>query len=97
MGKKSRRVKSTPTQRTMEQRQSEIDTLRDKLDSLGLGPETVPEIKTFFETTVKDFILHGAPHSGSFPLQGFKRVMEYTLSNRLAIEVSFNLRYKEDV
>ena len=34
MGKKSRRVKSTPTQRIMEQRQSEIDTLRDKLDYL---------------------------------------------------------------
>ena len=85
------------TTRTPEQRQSEITTLREKLDSLGLGPDSVKEVDTFFKTIVKDYLQFGAPASGSFPLPGYKRVLEYTLSTRLVIPVSFNLPYREDI
>ena len=100
--KKSRKsttgsTKTNPTLRTAAQRQSEIDTITTKLDGLSLGPDTLPEVKQFYDTIVKDYLLYGAPASGSFPLPGCQRVFQYTLSNRLIHPVSFNLAYREDV
>ena len=96
--KKNKKIKGPKTtDRTLEERTHEIEVLREKLESLELGPERIPEIDDFFKNQVQQYLDLGIPACGYFPLVGCKRVLHYRLSLKKMHEVAIELKFNDDV
>ena len=96
MGKKSRRTKNKVIiLRTKEERITEINTIKNKLATLGLG-EGISEIKEFYQEMDK-FIETGDNVSEKISLLGFQRIIEYNFNNNKKYQLFTNLKYSEKV
>ena len=79
MGKKRRRGEKVPKKlKTREERKLEMDTIKDKLTSLGLSKE-MPGIDIFYER-MEEFIENGESWSGKIQIVGCKRLLDIILT-----------------
>ena len=80
--------------KSCEKRQEEIQTIRDKLQSLGLSCEN--KDIALFEKYLSEFE-KGFSSSGEIRLEGLKRRLQYKLSCQNHIASSVLLKYDETV
>ena len=73
----------------------EMQGLYGKLKSLGLSKE-IGGVDTFVEKG-RGYVRGGSSDSGSVPLPGLKRHIDYVFSNRKQVACTINLRYDEHV
>lgn len=83
MGKKSRRVRTSPVEKTLDQRREETRSLRQQIQDLGLGSGN-PDIATLFSHLDK-FVESGEAWTGKVPLLGHDRVAEMVLTTRSGV------------
>ena len=83
MGKKSRRVRNTPPEKTLDQRRDETLQLRQQIEDLGLGSGN-PDIASLF-TQLDKFVKTGEAWTGKIPLLGHGRVAEIVLTTRSGV------------
>lgn len=95
MKKNKVKKKQKVTIKTLEERQNEINTIKNKLSSLGLSEE-FKSIKLFYKECEK-YVENGYGWSGKIKLNGLKRVLEYRLTTRKNLECSITLKYDETV
>ena len=96
MGKKSKKPKNhVVTFRSQLERIDEIEKIKVKLKTLGLG-DGIPEIDGFYKETGK-FIETGETISGKIAISGFKRVLEYNFNNNKKYSLSINLKYSDSI
>ena len=93
--KNKKKKKQKVSIKTLEDRQNEINTIKNKLSSLGLSEE-FESIKLFYEECEK-YIKYGYGRSDKIKLNGLKRVLEYRLTTRKNLECSITLKYDETV
>lgn len=93
MGKKSRRPKKEKRYRTLEERRTELNRLRVKIDSLGMG-EGIPEIERLFRD-METFEKTGETICQDVPLLGFHRRLCYSFSNLYHKELVVQLPYED--
>lgn len=80
MGKKSRRVRVTLPEKTLDQRSEETLRLRQQISDLGLGSGN-PDIASLF-AQLDQFVETGEAWTGKIPLLGHGRVAEIILTTR---------------
>ena len=97
MGKKSRRrEKKAPKElKTVDERREEMDTIKEKLSSLGLSEEM--EGVAFFYERAAYFIETGESWSGKIKLEGCKRILDLILTGTKGKECLAGLLYDETV
>ena len=97
MGKKSRRrEKRVPkVLKTMEERRGEMDTIKEKLSSLGLSEEM--EGVALFYKRAAHFIETGESWSGKIKLEGCKRILDLILTGTKGKECLAGLLYDETI
>lgn len=93
--KNKKKKKQKVSIKTLEERQNEIKTIKNKLSNLGLSEE-FESIKLFYEECDK-YVENGYGWSGKIKLNGLKRVLEYRLTTRKNLECSITLKYEETV
>ena len=93
--KQKKQKKQKVSIKTLEERQNEIKTIKNKLSSLGLSEE-FESIKLFYEECEK-YVENGYGWSGKIKLNGLKRVLEYRLTTRKNLECSITLKYDGNV
>ena len=95
LSKKEKKAKKEKNIKTIDDRKTEINTIKDKILNLGLSIEFEP-IKLFYEECNK-YIEEGIGRSGSVKLNGLKRILEYRLTTRKNLECLITLKYDENV
>jgi hypothetical protein len=97
MGKKSRRrdKKGVKVLKTMEERRSDIDTIKEKLTSLGLSEE-MDGVAIFYKRA-EHFIETGESWSGKIKLEGCKRILDLILTGTKGKECLAGLLYDKTV
>ena len=96
MGKKNRRkIKKQKEYKTLEERKREIDTIKKKLENLGLTQEMDP-IKEFYLKT-QQFIDTGEPWCGKIKIHGCKRILSAVLTSSKNKQCTTALLYSEHV
>jgi hypothetical protein len=88
--KQERELKKLATQRTKEERQTEINTVFGKLTELGITRE-FPGIDEFYKLA-EDFIAFGNPMSGKIKVPAINRDLHYLLNNNKKHEIKVLLR-----
>jgi hypothetical protein len=86
---------SSQNERTAMERLTELQALYGKLKSLGLSKE-IGGVDTFVAKG-REYVRSGTSDSGSVPLPGLKRRIDYVFSNRKRVVCTINLRYDEHV
>lgn len=81
--------------KTKEERMSEINPIKAKLDELGLSLE-FEGIKQFHQI-INEYVENGISWSGVIKLNGLKRVLEASLPMRHHVKCTVNLKYDENV
>ena len=91
MGKKSRRVRNTPPEKTLDQRRDETRRIRQQIEDLGLGSGN-PDVATLF-SQLDRFVETGEAWTGKIPLSGHGRVAEIILTTRTGVTSSVCLAH----
>ena len=81
--------------RTAMERLQEVQSILAKLESLGLSKE-IAGVAAFLQTG-REYVRSGESRSGSVPLVGLKRHIDYVLSGRKHVACTVNLRYDDSV
>ena len=81
-------LKKQQNQRTIEERQIEIDKIYSKLQEIGITREMVEE----FNTIAQNFIDLGVSASGAIKLPELHRVLVYLLTNDKKHQISTMLK-----
>lgn len=89
MGKKNRKSKKEVVLKTIEQRNKEIQEIKDKLNILGLS-EDLSRITNIFEI-MDNFIETGESVSGKILIPEYKRKIEYVFNSKENIKCKLNL------
>ena len=71
--------KKLENMRTKEEREVEINKMRDEIKKLGLPTETPGLVK--FNKLVEEYVNYGSHAQGVIPLHGFGREIVYILTN----------------
>lgn len=95
MGKKSRNQKKEKQFKTREMRKEEIYIVKKKIEELGLS-EQMEGIKEFYKL-FEEFKETGESRDGKIKLIGFKRILNYILTNTVGKKCLVNLSYDERV
>ena len=95
MAKKKARTAPAVAQRTAMERLQEVQAILAKLETLGLSKAN--EGVAAFLQVGREYVRSGEPRSGSVPLVGLKRHIDYVLSNRKHVACAVNLRYDSEV
>jgi len=97
MGKKNRRreKKSPKELKGEDERRAEMDTIKEKLTSLGLS-EAMEGVDTFYGHAER-FIETGESWSGKIKLSGCKRILDIILTATKGKECSAALLYDKNV
>ena len=97
MGKKSRRDRGPREKKLKDEpaRKSDVEVAKKKIESLGLSPE-VEGIKEFYDICDK-YINSGEHYSGKIQLNGFKRILEYTLPQTYQTDIGLVLKYDKNI
>ncbi len=97
MGKKSRRreKKGPKLLKNESERKLEVDTIKDKLTSLGLSEE-MPGIDLFYARAA-EFVKTGESWSGKFKVSGCKRILDIILTSNKNKECLAVLLHNEEV
>lgn len=95
MGKKSKKPKKEKVNKNKDERLKEVQTIKDKITGLGLSGE-VEAINNFYQLLDK-FIEDGESCNGKINLIGFKRVINYILTNTGGKKCLVSLEYNERV
>jgi len=97
MGKKSRRreKKGPKLLKNEAERKLEIDTIKDKLTSLGLSEE-MPGIDLFYARAA-EFVERGESWSGKIKVSGCKRILDVILTSNKNKECLAALLYDKEV
>lgn len=95
MGKKSKKTKEKTKEKIKDQREKEINEIKEKLELHGLSSsfENIEKLYEIFDKYIED----GFPDTGIIPLPGLKREIHYILSSKSHIINSVNLVYNENV
>jgi hypothetical protein len=88
--KQERELKKLATQRTKEERQTELNNVFNKLQELGISREFVG-INEFYKLA-EDFIAFGNPMSGKIKVPAINRDLHYLLNNNKKHEIKVLLR-----
>ena len=95
MGKKSRKTKKEKEFKTKEMRDTEIENIKKQIEELGLSSQ-IDSIQTFY-TYLDEFSNTGECNSGKIKLDGFKRILNYILTNTVGKKCLVNLGYDENI
>ena len=90
--KKKRKVEKWKTQ---QERINEVNTIKSKLQNLGLSNQ-IDGIKEFYQVC-QDYIDNDHAWTGKIKLNGFKRIIQCSLSRRQTTSCNINLKYDENV
>ncbi len=93
--KKKKRIKRQREQKTLEERQREINQLKTKILSLGF-PLSSPGIIELFKH-FDDYINDSVSWSGKIPLRGFERECVVRLTTIKNYNNSITLKYNADI
>ena len=91
MGKKNKKIK----EKTKEQREKEINEIKEKLESHGLSSsfENINKLYNIFDKYIED----GISDTGKLPLPGLKREIHYILTSKSHIVNNICLKYNENI
>ena len=97
MGKKSRRERAPREKKLKDEpaREAAVEVAKKKIENLGLSSE-VEGIKQFYNVC-NDYIKSGEHYSGKIKLNGFKRILEYTLPQTYQTDIGLILKYDKNV
>lgn len=91
MGSKRRKEKKQVILRTRDERQEEIDKIKQKISVMGLTDD-LGRITNIFEI-MDEYVEQGNPISGSIKLEGYNRVIDYIFPVKKQINLSLNIRF----
>ena len=96
MGKKSRKKTKLPkASKTLNDRQLEINNIKNQIEQLGLGEGNL-DIKQFYQI-IDEFTNTGIGWSGRVTLNGFQRHIDVILTNNSNIKCQIRLVYDQYV
>ena len=84
--KQDKLAKKAKTLKTQEERQAEVDTLKEKLRSLGLG-DGFPEILGIHKT-MENYVKDGEPQTQNITIPGISRKLQMILPTKRHITAS---------
>ena len=95
MGKKRNKKEKKDTNRTSEERQEQVNIIKSKLLEYQLD-DRVPDIETLYKI-MDNYIETGQSISGTYPLQGSNKNIQYILSNKKHINCTINLLVRNKI
>ena len=86
---KKKKNKKIIKNKTIEDRKTQVSIIKSKLLKYQLD-ERYPDIEKLYKI-MDNYIVTGQSESGSYPLQGSNKNIQFILSNKKHIECSINL------
>ena len=94
MGKKRNKKEKKNNDRTLEERQQQVNIIKLKLLEYQLD-DRVPDIETLYKI-MDEYIETGQSISDTYPLQGSNKNIQYILSNKKHITCTINLLVRKN-
>ena len=91
---KQKKIKTKNTTKTIGEKISEIKTIYNKLEQVGLN-KTHPDIRKF-HTIVNDYIKSNESFSGKLRIHGADRILQYILPKSTKNECQIMLKYSRE-
>ncbi len=93
--KNKRKTKTKPILKTKSERLTEVITVINKIQSLGLTDEY--EGISQFKEILKQYVNDGEFRKGKIKVIGTNRIIEYLLPRMKGIEIKVNMKYDTNV